>query len=151
MNQSTASDRPNERAGRPHHTSHARVTYRMTDQMGVVYYSHYFEWFEIGRTDLLRATGVTYRQMEEGGFFLPVVHAACDYLAPARYDDLLEIRTWIARLTRVRIDFDYEVARQGEAAILCRGVTRHAFTGSDGRPRRLAEDWMARIEKLRME
>jgi acyl-CoA thioester hydrolase len=118
----------------------------MTDQMGVVYYANYLEMFEIGRTDLLRATGLTYRQMEQDGYFLPVIHAACDYLAPARYDDLLEIRTTIGRLSRVRIDFDYEVRRAESGELLCRGVTRHAIVGAGGRPRRLDEAWMARLQ-----
>ena len=128
------------------HLSTCRVTYRMTDQMGVVYYANYLELFEIGRTDLLRATGLTYRQMERDGYLLPVIHAACDYLAPARYDDLLEIRTTIGRLSRVRIDFDYEVRRAEGGELLCRGVTRHAIVGAGGRPRRLDEGWMARLQ-----
>ncbi len=134
--------------GAPHHVSHCRVTYRMTDQMAVVYYSNYFEFFEIARTDLLRATGGTYRQMEAEGFYLPVVHAACDYFLPARYDDLLAVQIWVTRLSRVRIDFSYVVTRKGESEILCRGVTRHAFTGSDGKLKRLETAWMGKLEKL---
>ena len=70
-----------------------RVTYRMTDKMGVVYYGNYMELFEMGRVELLRAAGVSYRDMEEEGFLLPVVHTSCDYLQSAYYDDLLEIHT----------------------------------------------------------
>ena len=139
------------RPDRPHQVSLCRVTYRMTDQMGVVYYSNYLELFEIGRTDLLRAGGLSYREMEAQGFFLPVIHAACDYLAPARYDDQLIVQTWLARLSRVRIDFDYVITREGEDLVLCRGLTRHAFIGADGRPRRLSPQWLAQLEALRAE
>ena len=72
---------------------HARVRYAETDKMGVVYYAHYFVWFEIGRTDWLRETGATYRVMEDEGLGLPVIEAHCEYRAGARYDDEMEIRT----------------------------------------------------------
>ena len=72
------------------HIENCRVTYRMSDQMGVVYYGNYLEMFEMGRSGLLRSTGFSYRQMEQEGYQLPVIHAALDYLSPARYDDLLD-------------------------------------------------------------
>jgi acyl-CoA thioester hydrolase len=131
----------------PHVTS-VRVTYRMTDQMGVVYYGNYMELFEIGRTELLRATGLTYRHMESDGFFLPVVHVACDFLMPARYDDLLLIHTRIGRISRIRIDFAYEVLRAADQALLCRGLSHHAIVGSNGRPRRLNAGWLGRLGYL---
>jgi acyl-CoA thioester hydrolase len=84
----------------------------MTDQMGVVYYGNYLELFEIGRAELLRSTGLDYRMMERDGYFLPVIHVQCDYLAPARYDDLLIVRTAVTRLSRVRLDFTYEIVRE---------------------------------------
>jgi acyl-CoA thioester hydrolase len=123
----------------------------MTDQMGVVYYANYLEFFEIGRTSLLRTSGWAYRDMEADGYFLPVIHAACDYLVSARYDDLLEIRTTVARLTRVRIDFAYDIVRRdGEQipVVLARGVTRHAIVDAQGRPRRLAGVWAERLGGL---
>src|SRR4029077_2493839 len=73
-------------------TSRIRVRYAETDQMGVVYYANYFVWFEVARTDLLRASGSTYREMEAEGFSLPVIEAHCGFKQPARYDDELEIR-----------------------------------------------------------
>ncbi len=127
------------------HLTTCRVTYRMSDQMGVVYYGNYFELFEIGRTELLRTAGFSYARMESDGFLLPVHHAAADYLAPARYDDLLEILTTISRLDRLRIDFTYQIRRQGESQALCRGTTRHVVTGPDGRPRRLSAQWQQRL------
>ncbi len=127
----------------PHHAAACRVTYRMSDQMGVVYYGNYFEFFEIGRTELLRAVGFTYDQMERDGFFLPVARAEATYLAPARYDDLLRIETRLARLDRLRMDFDYRILRDG--VTLCGGRTEHIITGPTGRPRRLNAEWVARI------
>ena len=126
-----------------------RVTYRMTDQMGVVYYANYLEFMEIGRTELLRSTGLAYRQMEEGGFFLPVTRVECDYRTPARYDDLLLIRTRIARLTRVRVEFQYEIVRQADGTLLCQGATHHAITDPAGKPRRLTPEWSEKLEGLK--
>src|SRR6476646_5368618 len=87
----------------PASVSRVRVRYAETDQMGVVYHANYFVWFEVGRTDLLRAAGWTYREMEADGLSLPVIQAQCDYKQPARYDDELEIRTTGALMSLVRV------------------------------------------------
>src|SRR5215208_5900285 len=92
-----------------------RVRYAETDKMGVVYYANYLIWFEVGRTEWLRASGWTYREMERDGVALPVIEARCEYRHPTRYDDELEIRTRATRLTAVRVRFDYEVVRAGES------------------------------------
>ena len=113
-----------------------RVRYAETDRMGVVYYANYFVWFEIGRTDWLRETGQSYRDMELDGVQLPVIEAHCEYRRPAKYDDDLEIRTRATLLTPVRIRFDYEVVR-GERETLVVGHTVHAALDPRGRPRRL--------------
>ena len=73
--------------------SNVRVRYAETEKMGIVYYANYLVWFEVGRTDLLRARGWSYREMEGDGLSLPVVEAACAYRRPALYDDELEVRT----------------------------------------------------------
>jgi acyl-CoA thioester hydrolase len=114
-----------------------RVRYAETDQMGIVYYANYFVWFEVGRTDLLRHAGWSYREMEQEGFSLPVVEAQCDYRQSARYDDELEIRTQGSLLSPVRVRFDYEVVRPLDAAVLAAGRTIHASLDAAGRPRRL--------------
>jgi acyl-CoA thioester hydrolase len=117
-----------------------RVRYAETDQMGVVYYANYLVWFEVGRTDLLRSSGWTYREMEAEGFSLPVVEAHCEYRASARYDDDLEIRTTGTLLSPVRLRFDYQVVRVGDqAAALAAGHTVHATLDASGRPRRLPD------------
>jgi acyl-CoA thioester hydrolase len=108
--------------------------------MGVVYYANYLVWFEVARTDLLRTSGWSYREMEADGFSLPVVEARCDYLAPARYDDELEIRTTGTLLSPVRLRFDYDVFLSGGSdRLLARGHTVHAALGAGGRPRRLPD------------
>jgi len=117
-----------------------RVRYAETDQMGVVYYANYLVWFEVGRTDLLRSSGWSYREMEAEGFSLPVVEAHCEYRASARYDDDLEIRTTGTLLSPVRLRFDYQVVRVGDqAAALAAGHTVHAALDASGRPRRLPD------------
>jgi acyl-CoA thioester hydrolase len=107
--------------------------------MGVVYYSNYLIWFEIGRTDWLRATGRTYREIEADGIQLPVIEAHCEYRQGARYDDEVEITTRAKKLSPVRIQFDYEVTRRADAAVLAKGHTVHATVDRDGRPVRMPE------------
>jgi acyl-CoA thioester hydrolase len=118
-------------------SSHVRVRYAETDQMGVVYYANYMVWFEVARTDWLRSAGWTYRQMEQDGVALPVIEAHAEYRRPARYDDELEIRTTATLLTPIRIRFDYEIWRPGEESSLATGYTVHAAMDPSGRPCRL--------------
>jgi acyl-CoA thioester hydrolase len=126
--------------GRPLHSlSRVRVRYAETDKMGIVYYGHYFVWFEVGRTDLLRESGWSYREMEIEGFALPVIEAHCAYREPALYDDELEVRTTGALLSPVRVQFSYQVVRTADAATLATGTTVHATLDRDGRPCRLPD------------
>jgi acyl-CoA thioester hydrolase len=114
-----------------------RVRYAETDRMGVVYYANYFVWFEVGRTEWLRDTGWSYREMERDGVALPVIEAHCEYRQPARYDDEVEIHTRATLLTPVRIRFDYELRRPEEAQAAAIGHTIHAAVDDKGRPCRL--------------
>ena len=107
--------------------------------MGIVYYSNYFVWFEVGRTDLLRHEGWSYKEMEADGFSLPVVEAHCQYRQPAKYDEDIEIRTTGALLSPVRVRFDYEIVRVVDAAMLAHGHTVHAALDKSGKPRRLPD------------
>ncbi len=109
-----------------------RVIYGDTDCGGVVYYGNYFRFFEIGRTELLRRTGLTYRQIEEKeGLILPVVEAHARYRAPARYDDELLITTWVSELKPHKIRFDYVIYRQGRPIV--QGYTVHAPINREGK------------------
>ena len=119
--------------------STVRVRYAETDQMGVAYHGNYFAWFEVGRTDLLRDLGFTYRELEADGLRLPVIETQARFLRPALYDDMLEIRTEAGGLRGARMRFDYEVHREGTAGPLATGSTEHAAVDPQGRPRRLPE------------
>ena len=119
--------------------SRVRVRYAETDQMGVVYHANYFVWFEVGRTDLLRGAGWTYREMEADGVSLPVIEAHCDYRQAARYDDDLEIRTAGTLLSPVRMAFSYEVVRPADGLTVATGRTVHASIDRSGRPCRLPD------------
>ena len=123
----------------PRSVSRVRVRYAETDKMGVVYHANYFVWFEIGRSDLLRHAGWTYREMESEGFSLPVIEAHCDYKQPARYDDELEVRVEAALASPARVAFTYEVVRPSDAQTLVTGRTIHAAVDRDGRPCRLPD------------
>jgi len=128
----------------PQAISRIRVRYAETDQMGVVYYSNYFVWFEVGRTDLLRESGWTYRDMERDGFSLPVIEARCVYHASAKYDDDIEVRTTGELRSPIRVQSTHQVVRVADAATLATGITVHATLDSAGRPCRLP----ARVRSL---
>ena len=123
----------------PRSISRVRVRYAETDKMGVVYYANYLVWFEVGRTDLLRDAGWSYRDMETDGYALPVIEAHCTYRAPAKYDDDLEVRTTGAMLSPVRVEFTYEIVRPADNATLVTGTTVHATLDRAGRPCRLPD------------
>lgn len=119
-------------------TSTIRVRYAETDQMGVAYHGNYFAWFEVGRTDLLRAKGLTYKDLEAAGVRLPVVETEARFVRPALYDDVLEIRTTLAEARGARLSFRYEVHRPITAdGALATARTVHAAVRTDGRPTRL--------------
>ncbi len=109
-----------------------RVRYEETDKMGVVYSGKYFVYFEVGRTELLRNFGYTYRELEEKGFMLPVTETYCRHKKSAYYDDLLVIRT-TAGLKRSIMRFDYEIYRKDEQDIISSGYTVHIFISNEGK------------------
>jgi acyl-CoA thioester hydrolase len=125
-------------------TTRVRVRYADTDRMGVVYHANYFVWFEVGRTEWLRDTGWSYREMEREGVSLPVIEAHCEYRQPARYDDEVEIRTRATVITPVRLRFDYELRREPGDPPAAVGHTIHAAVDANGRPCRLP----ARVREL---
>ncbi|MDQ1910020.1 thioesterase family protein [Paenibacillus sp. GD4] len=112
-----------------------RVRYQETDQMGVVYHANYLNWFEIGRTEMIRQLGMPYGRIEENGLLLPVVEAELKFHAPAKYDDEIIMKTRIASYTNVRLEFQSEV-RRGEE-LLVSGGTRHIWVNRDWKPARI--------------
>ena len=113
-----------------------RVRYGDTDQMGFAYYGNYLRWFEIGRAEMMRSLGHTYREVEENGVRLPVVEANCQYVEGARYDERVAIETAVAELKRASVRFAYRIIRASDGALLAHGGTLHCFLGPDGRPAR---------------
>jgi acyl-CoA thioester hydrolase len=91
-----------------------RVRYGETDQMGYCYYGNYAMYFEVGRVETLRSLGMSYRELEESGVMLPVSHFEVNYKAPAKYDDLLLIKTTIRELKGPRLIFQYEILKENE-------------------------------------
>jgi acyl-CoA thioester hydrolase len=121
-----------------------RVIYGDTDQMGVVYYANYLRYFEAGRTEFMRAKGMRYGDIEaRHRLQLPVSEALVSYRAPARYEDLITVDTWLAQLKRASARFEYRVHRDGE--VLATGHTVHACVDPEGRIRRMPPELVAAL------
>ena len=114
-----------------------RVRYAETDRMGLLHHANYFVYFEIGRTELLRQRGVSYREVEDAGHLLVIIDIGCKFKKPARYDDLLTLRTTVARVTHVKIVHNYKLFRDGE--LLAEGHSTLACIDRDGRPQGLPQ------------
>jgi len=119
-----------------------RVRYAETDQMGVVYHSNFFIWFELGRVEMLREMGITYKEMEEvDDCHIVVVEAHCHYKRPARYDDVLRIRTRVADARTRTMRFAYEVFHEASGDLIATGETAHVICDAQGRPKTLPEKY----------
>ena len=130
------------------HTSEIRVRYADTDKMGFVYYGKYFEYFEQGRSDLLRAIGLPYPEVERQGIFLPVIEASARYRKSASYDELIVLETMVPEMPVARIRLEYRVIRDGEEEPLVEGHTVHSFLNSStGRPTRAPSFFVQTLEK----
>jgi acyl-CoA thioester hydrolase len=105
--------------------------------MQVAYYANYFVWFEVGRCELLRSLGSSYRDLETTGLMLPVIEAHCEYRRPAHYDDDLTVLTRSKLMSPARVCFDYEVQRPADQVVTAIGRTVHAAVDRQGRPTRL--------------
>lgn len=108
------------------HTIQFRVRYGETDQMGYVYYGNYAQYFEMGRVEWLRNLGVSYKRMEESGIMLPVLNLNINYLKPAKYDNLLTLKTTLTKKPTVRIEFDFHLFNE-ENELLTEGYTSLVF------------------------
>jgi acyl-CoA thioester hydrolase len=120
-----------------------RVRYAETDQMGVVYHANYFIWFEVGRVELLRQLGFSYREMEEQDqCFIAVVDARCRYKAPALYDDEIVVRTHLKNVRESLVHFGYELVRVSDGVLLAEGETTHIVTDAEMKVRTIPEKYM---------
>ena len=130
-----------------------RVRYAETDQMGVVYHSNHFIWFEVGRVELLRQMGFSYRDMEKNdGLFIAVVEAKCRYRAPVRYDEEVLVRTELLNVRDSVIHFGYELRRSDDGVLLAEGETAHIVTDADMKaailPKQYLDVFRAAVGKL---
>jgi acyl-CoA thioester hydrolase len=120
-----------------------RVRYAETDQMGVVYHANHFVWFEIGRVELMRQFGFSYKDMErEDDCFIAVVDAQCRYKAPVHYDDEVIVRTWLKHVREKVIRFSYELRSAETGALLAEGETTHIVADSKMKSRQLPEKYL---------
>lgn len=119
------------------HDTPVRVRYAETDRMGLLHHANYFVYFEMGRTELLRERGLSYRDMEDAGHLLVIVDLGCKFKRPAYYDDLLTIRTTVSRVTHVKIVHHYQVLRDG--LLLAEGHSTLACVDREGKPQALPE------------
>ena len=125
-----------------------RVRYADTDQMKMVYYARYFEYFEQGRSDLLRSIGMPYGELERMGYYLPVVEAHAEYRKPARYDDLLTVRVSVKEMPQACIRIEYLVTNDATREELGDGHTLHSFVNAGtGRATRAPEKFLELFRK----
>jgi len=117
-----------------HHQMQLRIRYSETDQMGTFYNSRVLEWFECARTELLRAAGRSYAQMEQSGVLLPLVEAAVRFQGRARYDDLLDLATTAQMNGKASVRFDISIAHATDGKPVATGHTIHAITDAVAKP-----------------
>jgi acyl-CoA thioester hydrolase len=114
-----------------------RVRYAETDRMGLLHHANYLVYFEQGRTELLRSSGLAYKDLEDQGYLLVLTKIEVRYRSPARYDDLLTLRTTVVRTTAVRIDHKYELLRDG--VLVAEGSSTLGCVDRDGRVQALPD------------
>ncbi|MDR1860532.1 MAG: acyl-CoA thioesterase [Bacteroidales bacterium] len=124
-----------------------RVYYEDTDKMGVVYYGKYPRYYEIGRTEMIRELGFTYKELEDSGIYLPCSSITINYLKPACYDDMLTIRTTVEELPKVRFVFKTEIYNQNQELLNRGEVVLVFFNAAANKPCRAPESFIKMIEK----
>ncbi len=116
----------------PKHKTTCRVRYADTDKMGFVYHANYLRWFEIGRSEMLRSMGFSYKSLESKGFYLPLSEMYCKFNFPSQYDDILLIETAIDKHYRAGMKFDYQILNENGDKLLAGGYTKHACVDTAG-------------------
>ncbi|HXW36325.1 MAG TPA: thioesterase family protein [Nitrososphaerales archaeon] len=128
------------------HEAKLRVRFEETDMMGVVYYSKFLNWMEVGRISLLRDAGLPYSEWEAKKFHVPVVQAHADYKASAKFDDEIVVKTRVGLVGNTSIRFENEIYKSPEMSLLCTGHTVHALIDETGSPTRVPNDIRAILE-----
>lgn len=123
-----------------------RVRYAETDAMGVVYHTNYIVWFEVGRGEYMRQQGGNYADLEAQGYYLPVVEVQARYLAPARYGDLVTVRTWVKEARSRQVTFGYEVVMAETGQLLATGWTKHVCVDREGTIRMIPREVREMLE-----
>ena len=125
-----------------------RVRYGETDQMGFVYYGNYAQYFEMGRTEWLRKLGITYKKMEEDGIMLPVMNLNINYLKPAKYDDLLTLKTILIKIPSAKIEFSYEVFNEENELLTTANTTLVFVNMKTNKPTRAPEYVLKKLRDI---
>ena len=115
-------------------TTIIKVRYAETDQMGIVHHSNYPIWFEVGRTDFLKNTSISYTSIEESGVILPLYELNCKFIAPAKYEDEITVITTLKSISCSRISFSYRVLNGLDNKLIATGETMHAWTNKELKP-----------------
>ena len=127
-----------------------RVSYADTDQMGVVYYARYLEYFERGRNELFRELGLPYRKLENQGIMLPAIEAHCEYKRGAKYDEVITVRTFLKEFQGVRIRMDYEIFGE-ENVLIVTGYTVHTFVNTQGKVMKPPKNFIEIVKEVENE
>ena len=130
------------------HNFHVKVYYKDIDQMGIVYYSRYFEFFELARTELLKSIGFAVKDIEKNDFFLPVVSASCEYIKSASFEDTLIIESQIIKTPSARLQIDYNIISENDQSVIAKGKTVHGFINRKGKPKKPPKALIEKIELL---
>jgi len=123
-----------------------RVRYSETDQMSFVYHGNYAQYFEMGRTEWLRELGITYKNMEESGIMLPVISLNINFIKPAKYDDLLSLKTILIKKPTAKIEFNYELRNESDELLTTANSTLVFVNMKTNRPMRIPTSILEKIE-----
>ncbi|TLD43250.1 MAG: 4-hydroxybenzoyl-CoA thioesterase family active site [Candidatus Jettenia ecosi] len=121
------------------HEIKTRVRYQETDQMGIVYYANFLVYFEMGRTEFLRNLGLPYSELEREHIYFPVTEAHCRFRAPAHYDDILIIQTFVSELKHATVEFKHKIIREGDNKLIAEGFTKLACLNASRKPTAIPE------------
>jgi acyl-CoA thioester hydrolase len=130
------------------HTAQIRVRYADTDKMQFVYNGKYLEYFEVGRTELLRSIGLPYKEIENAGYQLPLIEANLKYKKPAVYDDLLDIEATVSSPNSAKVHIEYRITNHDTGDFICKGFTTHMFiNGETKRPTKPPQIYVEKLKK----
>lgn len=127
-----------------------RVRYKDTDTMGIVHHANFITFYEVARTEMMRAFGRTYREMEDSGVMMPILGVDIEYFSPAYYDDVLTIKVMVPELPKVRMTFDHEIYNE-EGTLLNKGRVVTAFVNGDTRRATRAPRWFVELLEENMD